>query len=97
MKLFCRGAYTSRYPERNEVLKFDGPGVVELDEPKALFLLRDAPENFTTELPAEKAKTPEKAKPAPQVDELPEVDESDEKSFDAPTSDKALKGPKAKK
>lgn len=48
MKLYCRG----RYHNTPAQLHFDGPGVIEIDEPKALFLLRDAPENFTTELPA---------------------------------------------
>lgn len=47
MKLYVKG----RYHNGPAGLHFDGPGVVELDEPKALFLLRDAPENFTTEIP----------------------------------------------
>ena len=47
MQLYVKG----RYHNGPAGLHFDGPGVVELDEPKALFLLRDAPENFTTEIP----------------------------------------------
>lgn len=47
MQLYVKG----RYHNGPAGLHFDGPGVVELDEPKARFLLRDAPENFTTEIP----------------------------------------------
>jgi len=47
MQLYVKG----RYHNGPAGLHFDGPGVVELDDPKALFLLRDAPENFTTEIP----------------------------------------------
>jgi hypothetical protein len=48
MKLYCRG----RYHNQPAGLFFDGPGVIEIDDPKALFLLKDAPENFSTEIPA---------------------------------------------
>jgi len=37
-------------------LHFAAPGVVEVDDWKAEFLLRDAPENFSRELPAEESK-----------------------------------------
>ena len=46
MKLYCRGRY--RNPPMQ--LAFDGPGVIDIDEWKARFLLKDAPENFTMEL-----------------------------------------------
>jgi hypothetical protein len=49
MKLYCKGKYHNAPAQ----LHFDGPGVIEIDEPKASFLLKDAPENFSTELPAE--------------------------------------------
>jgi len=47
MQLYVKG----RYHNGPAGLHFAGPGVVELDDPKALFLLRDAPENFSTEIP----------------------------------------------
>jgi hypothetical protein len=42
MKLFCKG----KYHNQPVGLHFDGPGVIDIDEAKAQFLLRDAPENF---------------------------------------------------
>lgn len=57
MQLYVKG----RYHNGPAGLHFDGPGVVEIDEPKAQFLLRDAPENFSTEIPV-------KAEDAPPVD-----------------------------
>jgi hypothetical protein len=47
MKLYCK----AEYHNNPAGMHFDGPGVIEIDAPKAEFLLRDAPENFTTELP----------------------------------------------
>jgi len=87
MKLYCRGAYSSRYPERNEVLKFDGPGIIDIDDAKAEFLLRDSPGNFTTELPAPEvtgeSKTADKSKA--------------NKALDKPKANKALEEPDEKK
>lgn len=47
MKIYCKGAYSN--PPAG--LFFAQAGVVEIDDPKAEFLLRDAPENFSRELP----------------------------------------------
>ena len=49
MKLYCKSAYHNGPAG----LHFSAPGVIEIDDPKAEFLLRDAPENFSRELPAE--------------------------------------------
>jgi len=51
MKLFCVGAYHNSPAG----LHFDGPGVIDLDDPKAAFLLKDAPENFMSLDQAERA------------------------------------------
>ncbi len=51
MQLYVKG----RYHNGPAGLHFDGPGVIEIDDPKGQFLLRDAPENFTTEIPVKKA------------------------------------------
>jgi len=49
MKLYCKDEYhNSSYG-----LHFTA-GVIEVDEARALFMLRDAPDNFTTELPVAK-------------------------------------------
>ena len=63
MKIYCRGEY------HNGPLgfHFDKPGVIEVDQWKADFLLRDAPENFTTELPAADERT-EKSMDVPPLD-----------------------------
>lgn len=53
MKLFVRGEYHNNPAG----LHFDKAGVVELDKEKVEFLLRDAPENFTTELPETEVKS----------------------------------------
>ena len=47
MKLFCRGAYHNAPAG----LHFSAPGIIEVDNSVAEFLLRDAPENFTREIP----------------------------------------------
>lgn len=52
MRLICLGPYHNDPAG----LHYDGPGEIELDEAKALFLLRDAPDNFkrldiSTEIP----------------------------------------------
>lgn len=64
MRLYVKG----RYHNGPAGLHFDGPGVVEIDEPKALFLLRDAPENFSTTIPAKAEDEPalDKAVKVPQ-------------------------------
>jgi len=66
MKLFCKG----KYHNQPAGLHFDGPGVIDIDEAKAQFLLRDAPENFE---PAVEPLTPA---PLPKVEgiEEPPVD-----------------------
>lgn len=57
MKIYCKGAYSN--PPAG--LFFAQPGVVEVDDAKAEFLLRDAPDNFSRELPtpSESVKAPE--------------------------------------
>ena len=47
MRLYCKSAYHNGPAG----LHFSAPGVIEIDDPKAEFLLRDAPENFSRELP----------------------------------------------
>jgi len=79
MRLYCKSAYHNGPAG----LHFSAPGVIEIDDWKAEFLLRDAPENFSRELPAEDSKT-----------ELP-AEES--KALDEPPYDKAVKVPKVKK
>lgn len=62
MKLLCKGEY---HNSPND-LHFDGAGVIDVDDHKALFLLKDAPQNFE-QLPVEVV--PEvKAFDAPVVD-----------------------------
>lgn len=64
MKLFCKGEYHNGPNE----LHFDGKGVIDVDDHKALFLLKDAPENFE-KLPAVVDPPPAvKAPDAPAVD-----------------------------
>jgi hypothetical protein len=57
MKIYCKGYYSN--PPAG--LFFTQAGVVEVDEAKAEFLLRDAPDNFSRDLPApkENVKAPE--------------------------------------
>jgi hypothetical protein len=71
MKLLCKG----KYHNQPHGLHFDGPGVVEIDDDKAKFLLRDAPENFEVAV--------ERAAPVPVVVEV--------EAFDAPPADKMVK------
>ena len=52
MKLYCK----AEYHNGPHGLHFTAPGVIEIDDWKAEFLLRDAPENFSRELPAEESK-----------------------------------------
>ena len=52
MRLYCKSAYHNGPAG----LHFSAPGVIEIDDWKAEFLLRDAPENFSRELPAEESK-----------------------------------------
>lgn len=64
MKLFCKGEYHNS----PNGLHFDGKGVIDVDDYKAEFLLKDAPENFK-KLPAVVDPAPEvKAPDAPPVD-----------------------------
>jgi hypothetical protein len=53
MRLFCRSAYHNGPAG----LHFAAPGVIEVDDWKAEFLLRDAPENFSRELPTAERET----------------------------------------
>lgn len=64
MKIYCRGAYSN--PPAG--LYFAGPGVIEIDESKAEFLLRDAPENFTKDLSDGEKLVADKALDAPNGD-----------------------------
>src|SRR3990172_9481943 len=68
MKLYCKSAYHNGPAG----LHFSAPGVIEIDDPKAEFLLRDAPENFSRELPAEDSKTELPAEESKALDEPPE-------------------------
>ena len=52
MKLYCKSAYHNGPAG----LHFNAPGIIEIDDWKAEFLLRDAPENFSRELPSEESK-----------------------------------------
>lgn len=86
MKIYCRGEYHN--PPAG--LHFANPGVVEIDDAKAEFLLRDAPENFTRELPAPAA-------PPEASDQLVEPTADATKAVDAPPHDKQIKSPSRKK
>jgi hypothetical protein len=74
MKLLCKG----KYHNQPHGMHFDGPGVIDIDDDKARFLLRDAPENF--EVAVER-----KPEPAP----VPVIVETE--AFDAPPADKMVK------
>ena len=52
MRLYCK----AEYHNGPAGLHFSTLGVVEVDDWKAEFLLRDAPENFSRDLPAEESK-----------------------------------------
>jgi hypothetical protein len=53
MRLYCKAAYHNSPAG----LHFDAPGIIEVDDWKAEFLLRDAPDNFSRELPPEESKS----------------------------------------
>lgn len=57
MKIYCKGPYSN--PPAG--LFFAQAGMVEIDDAKAEFLLRDAPENFSRDIPTspESVKAPE--------------------------------------
>jgi hypothetical protein len=74
MKLQCKG----KYHNQPHGMHFDGPGVIDIDDDKAQFLLRDAPENFGVVV--ERV-----AVPAPEPVEV--VTEA----FDAPPQDKMVR------
>ncbi len=95
MKLYCKG----QYHNGPYGLHFSGPGVVEIDDPKAEFLLRDAPENFTKTLPAP-VKAPETTPQAPETPDAPTVEPEtppETKAPEAPPVDKQVKEPRKKK
>lgn len=87
MKLYCVNAYHNVPAD----LHFAGPGVIELDDPKAAFLFRDAPENFLTLAQAERAGLLEKGRAA---DEAPG---EETKALDEPQRDRAVRFPARKK
>lgn len=64
MKLYCRGEYHNGPMD----LHFSGPGMIEVDDWKGEYLLRDAPDNFTTELPAQMTLTEVKSFAEPPRD-----------------------------
>lgn len=78
MKLYCKGEYHNSPAG----LHFSREGVIEIDDAKGEFLLRDAPENFSRELPA----------PEPAAGMSAEM-----KAPDAPAKDKMVKEPGKKK
>ena len=96
MKLYCKGQY--HHGPLN--LHFDHPGVIEVDDPIAAFLQRDAPENFTRDLP-----TPTPALPRSHPPLTPPADaggekrtgEGIDKALDEPPVDKQIKAPVKKK
>lgn len=80
MKLYCKGEYHNSPAG----LHFEKAGVIEIDDAKAEYLLRDAPGNFSRELPQEK----------PVV---PVTTDKQDKAMDAPPSDKQVKKPAKEK
>ena len=80
MKLFCKGEYHNSPLG----LHFNVVGVIDIDDPKAEYLLKDAPENFSRELPKAEAHAHEKP-----------IEQS--KAVNAPALDKQLKEPTRKK
>lgn len=81
MKLYCKGPYSNQPAGLN----FDREGVIDIDEAKALFLLRDAPEHFEryVESLSESAAL--------------ETSDADIKAPDAPHVDKQIKAAPKKK
>ena len=82
MRLYCKAVYHNG----PQSLHFSAAGIIEVDDPKAEFLLRDAPENFSRELPTEEESvlTGRLLKPG-------------DKGFDSPPLDKAMKGTRVTK
>ncbi len=90
MKLRVKG----RYHNQPAQLHFDGPAQVELDDKKAEFLLRDAPDNF------EVVNLGTVTMPAVDEDEAtdePEPISAERKAPDQPPADKMIKEPRRKK
>lgn len=77
MKLYCKGCYHNGPAG----LHFEKAGVIEVDDWKGEYLLRDAPENFSRELPAAKLS-------APSVQTI---------ALDEPLADKMVRAPSRKK
>ncbi len=90
MKLFCKGKY-SNAPAG---LHFERAGVIEIDDPKGEYLLRDAPENFTLELPLAVQSIKEMLGANHKKSSKPS---GKTKSLDEPTADKQIKQPVKKK
>lgn len=82
MKLIVKGRYHNNPAE----LHFDAPGVFEVDNKKAEFLLCDAPENFAVYAP-----------PADATVTQPAIPQNEQKDLSAPPTDKMLRAPKNKK
>jgi len=81
MKLYCKSAYDNTASK----LHFEA-GIIEVDEAVGLFLLRDAPENFSTQMPE-----------APNTNTKVQRVDSTTKAMEKPPRDKAVKEPAAKK
>jgi hypothetical protein len=83
MKLWCKGHY--RNPPAGLVFE---AGVIEVDDAQAEFLLRDAPENFSRELP-----------PDPQADAASArlAAPPQGRGLEVPPIDRAVKAPARKK
>jgi len=82
MKLYCRGEYHNGPAG----LHFDRVGVIELDDAKAEYVLRDAPENFSRELP-----------PSTRFADQGRSAQDEVKAPDEPPVDKQIKAPAKKK
>jgi hypothetical protein len=67
MRLYVKGSYSN--PPAG--MYFAAAGWVEVDEKVAQFLLRDAPENFSTEGPVPEAKAPDEPAKDKQVKSPP--------------------------
>lgn len=93
MKLFCKGVYHNAPAD----LHFVGPLVIEIDNWKGEYLLRDAPENFTRELPA--PPEPPRANVLADADSVREkiAPPITDKALDEPPADKQVKAPARKK
>lgn len=83
MKLVCKGEYHNPPADLN----FEKAGVIDVDDAKALFLLRDAPDNFEPYV--------EPAAPDQLVQPAESADAS--KALDAPPVDKQVKNAPKKK